>query len=181
MVRCKWLHPPLFEDEGLWEKGSHSALDTLLIPVCLAQSLLSLPQVKTLSFLSVPLCGQCSIYKNEAVLVEQSAPSPQSKHACECKKSTHRCFTGQETWPAGSAERCSASLVIRLVIRQTQRKVRGLSIAPQRFQQRNGAVGSKKGKHGNDLFTGDRATDVSPCRKRFVLETQMRLSRFNGS
>lgn len=45
---------------------------------------------------------------------------------------------------SGSAEGCSASLVIRLVIRQTQRKVGGLSIAPQRLQQRNGAVGSKE-------------------------------------
>lgn len=38
--------------------------------------------------------------QNEAVLIEKSAPSPQSKHVCECKKSVNRCFTGQETWPA---------------------------------------------------------------------------------
>lgn len=66
---------------------------------------------------------------------------------------------------SGSTERCSASLVIRLVIRQTQRKVGGLSIAPQRLQQRNVTVGSEKDKHRKDLFTADRATDASPCRK----------------
>lgn len=55
MVLCKWLHPPLFEDEGLWEKGCHIALNSLLIPVCLAGSLLSLPQVKMLPFFFVSL------------------------------------------------------------------------------------------------------------------------------
>lgn len=69
-----------------------------------------------------------------------------------------------------SMERHSASLAIS----QKEMKVGGLSVAPQRLQER---MSQWKEKLRNDLCTADMATEVSPCRndlsykgERFFLE-----------